>query len=751
MTLSPEVEAALKEAMKQGAGNANLILILMHGAPLAGKTSVKLVIQNDPPQSKGESTGTIENPVRLISTARFATDKTNAGEDVLFKVDEKKLIEMIATRVNSLKQQSSDISHAKDDSHQTNIIATLTPSVNPEVQMSDPAISEYTPSQSETIEMTGDITDVQTPDILNDDSDEKKSIEMIATRVNCLKQQSEVQISNPASSEYTPSQSETIEMTGVITEVVQTVDILKNDSADLFDAQMIHLIDSGGQPQFTDVVPLMFHGASLHIIVIRLDEKLIDKPKVEFLVDGENQYNYPENVSLTTLQMIERTCELANSNPENPQSVMIVGTRYDKKCEESLEEKNEQLEEIFQKYKHNIIRAGDGGIIFAMNAVTTDPEKRAEYTRILQNQILHAEKIGKDFKVPVRWMIFDLEVQRRATKEGILQMSICSEVAQLCHLDENEMKNALQYFTEVALHMYYPKVDRDLLFTNITPVVQRLTNVLSASFLSPEYGPQAKDRQQLRGGELTKALLDKLWQQKFDQSIFTAETFLKLLEYLYIAVKKNKETYFLPCVLPLDDPTNEVLKSFVNGEVDPILLMRDENILPQGFFPAVVVGLIKTSKFKLVPLNSEMPRLRRAIALEISSDTCSICLVDQISWIDVYLSGDTNDCPAVLKAVEKSAESTSKLLKIKKVVLKRGFYCPGDCRVEVRHPCILTEDGGAKCSRCESHRFPKRRLKSVDIWLNRTSQLDTKEDIEEAVKGIWDDLKRKEGLSVCLL
>ena len=641
MTLSPEVEVALKGAMKQGAGNASLILILMHGAPLAGKTSVKLVIQNDPPQSKGESTGPFEKPVRLISTARFARDKTN----VLFKVDEKKMIEMIATRVNCVKQQS----HAKDDSHQTNIIATLTP-VNPEVQISD-----------------------------------------------------------PASSEYTPSQSETIEMTGVITDVVETLDILNNDSDDLFDAQFIHLIDSGGQPQFTDVVPLMFRGASLHIIVIRLDEKLIDKPKVEFLVDGENQYNYPEKVSLTTLQMIERTCELANSDPENPQSIMIVGTRDDKKCEESLEEKNKQLEEIFQKYKHNIIRAGNGGIIFAMNAVTSDPEERARYTRILQNQILHAEKIGKDFKVPVRWMIFDLEVQRRATKEGILQMSICSEVARLCHLDENEMENALQYFTEVALHMYYPKVDRDLLFTNITPVVQRLTNILSASFLCPQYGAQGKDREQLRGGELTKALLDKLWHQKFDQSIFTAETFLKLLEYLYIAVQINKETYFLPCVLPLDDPTNEVLKSFVNREVDPILLVRDENFLPQGFFPALVVGLIKNSKFELVALNPRMPRLRRAIALEISSDTCSICLVDQISWIDVYLSGDTDDCPVVLKAVEESAALTSNLLKIDNVVLKRGFYCPGDCGVKGPHPCILTKDGG-KCSQCKSYRYTKQKL-----------------------------------------
>ena len=73
----------------------------------------------------------------------------------------------------------------------------------------------------------------------------------------------------------------------------------------------------------------MYQSASLHIVVIRLDKTLKEKTKVEYMEDGENKYRFSENLSLSSLQIIERTCQLATSDPERPQWVMIVATRLD--------------------------------------------------------------------------------------------------------------------------------------------------------------------------------------------------------------------------------------------------------------------------------------------------------------------------------------------------------------------------------------------------------------------------------------
>ena len=685
MQLSPEVENALKEALKSGSGKAKFTLILMHGAPQAGKTSVKLVLEGKPTQCKLNSTAIMENPVRLIATSRHIATGTKANETVIETVNEQKIIEMIAAYVCQLKkQQSNQVSNTK-----------------------------YHDSQKESANI-GTSSHAEEHDNYNEAT--------VTPPSTISPKEDEVITDDTGESEDSTSQTE---MASALFDVLNELDSITIDSTDLFDIDWIHIVDSGGQPQFTDVIRLMYQSASLHIVVIRLDKTLKEKTKVEYMEDGKNKYMFSENLSLSSLQMIERTCQLANCDPKCPQWVMIVGTRLDQELlEESLEEKNKQLEKIFQKYKKTIIRASDESIIFAMNAVTDKLDEREKYKHDLQKQILAAPKLT--FEVPVKWMWFDLEVQRSTAEEDILQKSVCKEVAESCYLNQKDMEYALQYFTEVGLHMHNSKVP-DLIFTSITPVVERLMNTISESFRLPENGPMNDDQCQLRAGKLTRTLLDKLWSsnQKFNQSVFTAEKFLNLLEHFHIAVKINENTYFLPCVLPLDDPTDKV-EPYFKKKCDPIiLLMEKDNILPQGFFPALTIGLLQRQSSPTFELNIENEQFRRVITLFSTDTCCGICLVDQISWFEVYLSGDVKHCPDVLKAVEESAERICEHLKVS-YQLKRGFDCPRDCGIEDAHPCVLTEaEDGAKCLRRLDCCYTKKELISDkrECWLNSCTGL----------------------------
>ena len=70
---------------------------------------------------------------------------------------------------------------------------------------------------------------------------------------------------------------------------------------------------------------------------------------------------------------------------------------------------------------------------------------------------------------------------------------------------------------------------------------------------------------------------------------FSVDKFFALLEYLQIADLIDKDTYFIPCVLPLDDP-NPV--KFVK-ECSPALLTWCTHVLPQGFISALIVQLLR--------------------------------------------------------------------------------------------------------------------------------------------------------------
>ena len=92
----------------------------------------------------------------------------------------------------------------------------------------------------------------------------------------------------------------------------------------------------------------------------------------------------------------------------------------------------------------------------------------------------------------------------------------------------------------------------------------------------------------MTSGILRKAFVEELFRGKFNPHPFSVDKFFDLLEYLRISDQIDKDTYFIPCVLPLDDPHPV---KFVT-ECYPALLTWGENVLPQGFFPALIVQLL---------------------------------------------------------------------------------------------------------------------------------------------------------------
>ena len=652
--ITPEVEASLIEAIKEGSGDINLALVLLHGAPAVGKSSLDRLLQGLPPLLKTQqhSTELFQNPVRLISTDQL----TLTAEHLLERVDERKVMNMIAAQITLQKKKSA---------------SEITPVAKFKKMQSPlpPASSKTSPSS------------------------------MVST-----------------------SQTVKVEVSDVVKGIAAELSKVDAHSSDLFSHRLFHIVDSGGQPQFTDVLPLMFPKVSLHIVVIRLDEKLDDKPKIRYLVSGEDKYVLPENLALSHLQMIERTCELAQAaatkhQKDNPPRVVIVATRLDCVCPgESLLQKNHRLEEVFERYKLIIVRKSSKEVIFAMNAMVPEGEERNEYTRVLQNVLFDAPPVHtSDVKVPARWMLLHLELSR-LSPEGLLELSTCIEVADRIQM-RNDLPNALDYFTKVALHMRFPDKLPKLVFTKVNPIVSRLSTVLAATFTQPEFAPIEQEREDLKlKGILTKAFVQKLFDGKFKQHPFSVDDFFALLEYLLIGVKIDDSELFIPCVLPLDDPNPA---DFPNKS-DPILLTWDNKVLPQGFFPALIVQLLQR---KIAPHFSHCAgekQLRRAVCLD--SQYGALRIVDQTLWFELYFAGKLQHSQIMLEAVEESSRALVGVLNIHGFgVLKRAFHCTGVCgSKDPVHPgLLLTDTNEGQCTKRALYRFA---LSSNRIcWINPTT------------------------------
>ena len=655
----------------------NLALVLLHGAPAVGKSSVNRVLQGLPPLPKSQqcSTALFENAVRLINTSKLA----RATDNVLDCVDEKKLMIMFANYISQRMEESTTEASATQD---TQSLGHKTP-------------QSLLQSTSHVISSASDIPTM--------DTDQVKISDAVTEHNN-----------------HSPTINMDQEISDVIKDIVTNLNRGTKYPSHLFNDRWFHIVDSGGQPQFSDVLPLMFPKVSLHMVVIRLDKKLDDKPKSCYLVAGEGKRELPESLSLSYLQMIERTCELAQAaatknQKDDPPRVVVVATRLDCVCpEESLEEKNCRLQEVFKRYKYIIVRKSSNEVIFAMNAMVPEGEVRNEYTRVLQNVLFDAPPVHtNDVEVPARWMLLYLELSRRSEK-GLLEMSACEVVADRIEM-RNDLSNALEYFAKVALHMRFTDKLPKLVFTEVNPIVSRLSTVLAASFTQPEFAPIQQERENLKlNGIVTKAFVHKLFDGKFKQNPFSVDDFFSLLDHLLIAVKIDDSEYFIPCVLPLEDPNPEDFPTR-----PPVLLTWNKEVLPQGFFPALIVKLLQRKIFSHCAGEKQ---IRRAVYL--NSQYGALRLVDQTSWFELYFAGKMQYSPIMLKAVEDSSHALADVLKIRGFgELKRAFHCTGVCgSKDPVHPGLLTDTNEGQCTKREARRFP---LSSEHMcWIKPTEGID---------------------------
>ena len=190
-------------------------------------------------------------------------------------------------------------------------------------------------------------------------------------------------------------------------------------SSEIFDVDWMYLTDSGGQPQFLDVLPLLYRNESLHIVVTRLDEGLDDKPKVRFYNKGEDLYTFPDRLTLTNREFIERACQIAEAKAMSGKlvpKVMVVGTHKDKlgiNGEARLKEINKELTKIHQKYDRVLMCKSEDEVIFAVNAMAPVGKERQQYTEELQDCILKAvEETGEVIDVPLKWLAFHLDLDK---------------------------------------------------------------------------------------------------------------------------------------------------------------------------------------------------------------------------------------------------------------------------------------------------------------------------------------------------
>ncbi|XP_019856115.1 PREDICTED: uncharacterized protein LOC109584727 [Amphimedon queenslandica] len=485
-------------------------------------------------------------------------------------------------------------------------------------------------------------------------------------------------------------------------EVVQ--EILAKDLTDIrLKGHWLYVIDSGGQPAYQELLPLFTRAASLNIITLDLSKPLDDELDMMYRANGKYFPCHSKSTQLASFKSAVSTAANFKSldiscitKPHRHSMHLVLGTHYDKVDEAVLNkfevDLNTSISSLQPYFKNRIIKRLEGSIIFPVTTIAESKEERAKYRRQVCQAIW---KSGSDasvtIKIPIQWFAFELSLPE---KKSILSFKEVASIGRKYGMKEEDTKEALQYFHDVSLMLYYPEVIDNIVFLDPKPILNILSQLLAITYVhvndknaldDNDYEllksvllqpPSATDIANLKDGFFHEEIFSCLQSSEvFSQSEFKLpDNLISLLLHLNIITKvegNEKDTYFIPYALSSYRASKSSQPKVEVSDVQPLLIIWREKKkclpVPQGLFPLVVMHLLNQKKLK-IDLPSPRPdfyfKFRDAMSIQITIEdiTHSLHLINHYTHIEIafaQFSGPHEHCSKIREAVMQAVDKVT--------------------------------------------------------------------------------------------
>ena len=369
--------------------------------------------------------------------------------------------------------------------------------------------------------------------------------------------------------------------------------------------------DSGGQPEFFDVMPALITIPTGNIMVFDLSVDLHSQIKSEFYEAGissplQHQAHYTTaELMKTAIANIQSYSKNVNSDtsavlPElNTGRLLVVGTHLDM-CGQTVFEKLHKVTKTEEMMCSDVLAGGTGQIVYyncdgrVIHPISnTGCEGRDEAAQKIRTAIEDMSKYQKSSsQVPINWLLFQLEVQ--LTGKDYIERNKCIEIAERCYIKENEINYVLMYFHELGILLHYKEVSglKDIIFCNPQWLFDQLTELIKV-----KYNPPPLIQKDIKKGIFDKQRLFDIYSKRLDiKGRLKFENLLELFTHLKImSVLPNKpDQYFMPALLN-PAPTGISLQDEYGIKVHDAMLIKFKNrYFPRGMFCCLVTDLAQS-------------------------------------------------------------------------------------------------------------------------------------------------------------
>ena len=379
-----------------------------------------------------------------------------------------------------------------------------------------------------------------------------------------------------------------------------------------FKRDRITLIDTGGQPQFHEVLPMFIGETSASMFTIKLDDSLDDHPLIEFYNDSGHLVGSCRS-PFTNQQILMMCMRVIQSQASLSQeglcpTPIFVGTHKDleQQCEsESREDKNRKIHDMLPPaVQDNAIYCGEKmkELIFAVNAKTPGPHEQ-KIAAELRRVIVERSRV-KPKRIPLRWHALELALQKLMLElgRGVLSKAEGLAVARRFHFTEESFEEALKYLDNLNILFFYKDVLPNVIFCDPQVLLDKVTELVEHSYrlqtaACQHVATEGKLRKFRDQGIITLEFLSKKeFQRHYVPDLFSPGELLSLFKKLLIVSPITEEEFLMPCLLRMTQKPTPVAPS---SSVPPLLFYFPHSPL-LGVFCALVAYLLSQAEWKLL-------------------------------------------------------------------------------------------------------------------------------------------------------
>ena len=540
--------------------------------------------------------------------------------------------------------------------------------------------------------------------------------------------------------------------------------------------QWIHFIDSGGQPQFHEVLPAFIRNTTATIFVMKLSERLDEHPMIELYDENGQLRGTPYRHALSNDQMLRCCVQTLHSRPSTREGTysktLVVGTHRDLEysCSESRMEKNKKLVDVLTPSLQDqlVYYHLESEVIFPINSKTPE-EQDHQVCAMIRKQIEDKKCAPPPYKIPIGWFLLEQNIIK-ASKGGVISKTDCLGIATALGINAEALTAALEYFNDLNIFLYYPSVLPEIVFSEPQVLLDKVTELVHFSYSlrgdsTPVGKGQGKGRMKTLFNKVTKLLPgpssqqtkspsvtgEGKWLQFRDKGIvklelfrdehfsshyipdlFTPEDLIKLFQHLLIAAPLSSTEYFMPSLLQTISP-DELFKMLPShsSSAAPLLVYFPAGCARNGVFCALVVYLISISGWKFA---RGIPHCvsRSCVHFQLPDKPACITLVDSFTFFELHVKAPNSTyselCPTIRIAVFSGLKAASTSLRYNNSTPVPAFFCK--CSSS---PHAATIDDKGRYMICTTSTNYPSLTKKHFVWLKKLPPSPVAEGMEQLV------------------